>query len=204
MEDNFFEMPILEQMYHFRKDDFEQAIYDNKKVIREIEGKVCDNSETLVQFFNGLIQDKKSQEIFKELLQDYILSYSNEIDFWCLEYYKLGMNDMHKLKYELNPNNNKTITKGKTFFDYMDGELADYLQNKIDYNIPAYKEYKAKNREIYRKYPKVIEVFEDSMPVILNQEEMNALIELKELDAQVRAEEIKVFFKAGINEILNF
>ena len=111
---------------------------------------------------------------------------------------------MHKLKYELNPNNNKTITKGKTFFDYMDGELADYLQNKIDYNTPAYKEYKAKNREIYKKYPKVIEVFEDSMPVILNQEEMNALIELKELDAQVRAEEIKVFFKAGINEILNF
>ena len=204
MEDNLFEMPILEQMYHFRKEDFEQAIYDNKKIIREIEGKVCDNSEILVQFFNGLIEDKKSQEIFKELLQDYILSYSNEIDFWCLEYYKLGMNDMHKLKYELNPNNNKTITKGKTFFDYMDGELADYLQNKIDYNIPAYKEYKAKNREIYRKYPKVIEVFEDSMPVILNQEEMNALIELKELDAQVRAEEIKVFFKAGINEILNF
>ena len=42
------------------------------------------------------------------------------------------------------------------------------------------------------------------MPVILNQKEMNALIELKELDAQIRAEEIKVFFKAGINEILNF
>ena len=174
MEDNFFEMPILEQMYHFRKEDFEQAIYDNKKVIREIEGKVCDNSETLVQFFDGLIQNKKSQEIFKELLQDYILSYSNEIDFWCLEYYKLGMNDMHKLKYELNPNNNKTITKCEKFFDYMDGELADYLQNKIDYNTPVYKEYKAKNREIYRKYPKVIEVFEDSMPVILIQEEMNA------------------------------
>ena len=204
MEDNLFEMPILEQMYHFRKEDFEQAIYDNKKIIREIEGKVCDNSEILVQFFNGLIEDKKSQERFKELLQDYILSYSNEIDFWCLEYYKLGINDMHKLKYELNPNNNKTITKGETFFDYMDGELADYLQNKIDHNIPAYKEYKAKNREIYRKYPKVIEVFEDSMPVILNQEEMNALIELKELDAQVRAEEIKAYFKAGINEILNF
>ena len=45
------------------------------------------------------------------------------------------------------------------------------------------------------------------MPVILIQEEMNAFIELKELkelDAQIRAEEIKVFFKAGINEILNF
>ena len=42
------------------------------------------------------------------------------------------------------------------------------------------------------------------MPVILIQEEMNALIELKELDAQIRAEEIKVFFKARINEILNF
>ena len=33
---------------------------------------------------------------------------------------------------------------------------------------------------------------------------MNALIELKELDAQIIVEEIKVFFKAGINKILNF
>ena len=102
MEDKFFEMPILEQMYHFRKEDFEQAIYDNKKIIREIEGKVCDNSEILVEFFNGLIQDKKSQERFKELLQDYILSYSNEIDFWCLvlilsfKYIKTALNYRNK------------------------------------------------------------------------------------------------------------
>ena len=29
-------------------------------------------------------------------------------------------------------------------------------------------------------------------------------MELKELDARVRAEEVKVYFKMGINEILNF
>ena len=114
------------------------------------------------------------------------------------------MNDMHKLKREFNPNNNETIAKGETFLDYMDGELDEYLQDKIGYDTPTYKAYKAKNREINEKYPRVIEVFEDSTPILLNQEEMNALMELKELDAKVRAEEVKTFFKAGINEILNF
>ena len=202
--EELFNKPIIDQMYWFRKEDFEQYIYDKNKEIQEIEGKVCDNAEALLQFFNGLIQDEKLQEKFKELLQNYELSFSDEVDFWSLKYYKLGMNDMHKLKREFNPNNNETIAKGETFLDYMDGELDEYLQDKIGYDTPTYKAYKAKNREINEKYPRVIEVFEDSTPILLNQEEMNALMELKELDAKVRAEEVKVFFKAGINEVLNF
>lgn len=96
--EELFDKPILDQMYWFRKEDFEQYIYDKNKEIQEIEGRICDNAEALLQFFNGLIQDEKLQEKFKELLQNYELSFSNEVDFWYLSYYKLGMNDMHKLK----------------------------------------------------------------------------------------------------------
>ena len=91
--EELFNKPILDQMYWFRKEDFEQYIYDKNKEIQEIEGKICDNAEALLQFFNGLIQDEKLQEKFKELLQNYELSYSNEVDFWSLGYYKLGMNE---------------------------------------------------------------------------------------------------------------
>ena len=56
------------------------------------------------------------------------VTFSDEVDFWSLKYYKLGMNDMHKLKREFNPNNNETIAKGETFLDYMDGD-RDKLPN---------------------------------------------------------------------------
>ena len=84
--EELFNKPILDQMYWFRKEDFEQYIYDKNK---EIEGKICDNAEELLQFFNGLIQDEKLQEKFKKLLQNYELSFSDEVDFWSLKYYKL-------------------------------------------------------------------------------------------------------------------
>ena len=172
--EELFDKPILDQMYWFRKEDFEQYIYDKNKEIQEIEGRICDNAEALLQFFNGLIQDEKLQEKFKELLQNYELSFSNEVDFWYLSYYKLGMNDMHKLKREFNPND-ETTAKGETFIDYMDGELDEHLQDKIGYDTPAYKAYKAKNREINKKYPRVIQVFEDSTPILLNQKVSNFL-----------------------------
>ena len=52
--EELFNKPILDQMYWFRKEDFEQYIYDKNKEIQEIEGKICDNAEELLQFFNGL------------------------------------------------------------------------------------------------------------------------------------------------------
>ena len=77
-------------------------------------------------------------------------------------------------------------------------------QSKINYNTEIYKEYKSKCRELEEKYPRVLKVYEDSTPIVLNQEEMIKLMEIKELDIKVGYEEAKACFKAGINEILNF
>ena len=41
-----FNKPILDQMYEFRKEDFEQTIYDNNAEIKEIESKVYEVSRT--------------------------------------------------------------------------------------------------------------------------------------------------------------
>ena len=97
-----------------------------------------------------------------------------------------------------------TIRKGKTFLDCSDSELDEYIQSKINLNSDTHKKYKEKYNEIAEKYPNVLNVYEDSTPIVLNIEEMKKLMELKELDTKVRAEEIKVCFKAGMNEILNF
>ena len=137
------------------------------------------------------------------MIQDYDLEFSGEVDFWSKAYYKLGMNDMYKLKCELK-NENSDIKKGKTFLDYIDGELDEYMQENLIYKTKTYQSYKDKLKVIAEKYPRVLKVHEDSTPIVLNKEEMVQLMELKELDARVRAEEVKVYFKMGINEILNF
>ena len=110
---------------------------------------------------------------------------------------------MYKLKCELK-NENSDIKKGKTFLDYIDGELDEYMQESLIYKTKNYQAYKDKLKVIAEKYPRVLKVHEDSTPIVLTEEEMIQLIELKELDARVRAEEVKVYFKMGINEILNF
>ena len=54
--ENIFDMPILEQMYSFRKEDIEQTIYDNNKEIHEIEEKVYGTSEEIISFVKKLIK----------------------------------------------------------------------------------------------------------------------------------------------------
>ena len=110
---------------------------------------------------------------------------------------------MYKLKKELNIDT-KIVKKGDTFLDYTESELDEYIQGKINFNSENYKAYREKCRELEKNYPKALKVFEDSVPIVLNKKEMEKLMELKKLDEMIRAEEIKVCFKLGINEILNF
>lgn len=201
--ENIFDMPILEQMFYFRKEDIDQTIYEKESKIRDIEDKVYEYNEKLIAVLKEVIPNKKDFEKVEEMIQNYDLEFSGEVDFWSKAYYKLGMNDMYKLKCELK-NENSDIKKGKTFLDYIDGELDEYMQENLIYKTKTYQSYKDKLKVIAEKYPRVLKVHEDSTPIVLTEEEMVQLMELKELDARVRAEEVKVYFKMGINEILNF
>ena len=201
--ENIFEMPILEQMYYFRREDIEQTIYEKESEIRNIEDKIFKYNAKLIEVLEEVIPNKKDFEKIKEMIQNYDLKFSEEVDFWSKAYYKLGMNDMFKLKCELK-NENPEIKKEKTFLDYVDGELEEYMQEKLLYKTENYQAYKDKLKVIAEKYPRVLKVHEDSTPIVLNKEEMIQLMELKELDAKVRAEEVKAYFKMGIKEVLNF
>lgn len=201
--ENIFEMPILEQMYYFRREDIEQTIYEKESEIRNIEDKIFKYNAKLIEVLEEVIPNKKDFEKIKEMIQNYDLKFSEEVDFWSKAYYKLGMNDMFKLKCELR-NENPEIKKEKTFLDYVDGELEEYMQEKLLYKTENYQAYKDKLKVIAEKYPRVLKVHEDSTPIVLNEEEMIQLMELKELDAKVRAEEVKAYFKMGIKEVLNF
>ena len=48
--ENIFNKPILEQLFEFRKEEFEQTIYDKQDEIKEIEGEVCDIGDEFMAF----------------------------------------------------------------------------------------------------------------------------------------------------------
>jgi len=139
--ENIFEMPILEQMYYFRREDIEQTIYEKESEIRNIEDKIFKYNAKLIEVLEEVIPNKKDFEKIKEMIQNYDLKFSEEVDFWSKAYYKLGMNDMFKLKCELK-NENPEIKKEKTFLDYVDGELEEYMQEKLLYKTENYQAYK--------------------------------------------------------------
>ena len=141
--EKIFDKPILEQMYLFRKEDFEQTTYDNNKEIQEIESEVYNINEKLIILLKEVISNEEDFKKVKNKLQEYELKFSKEVDFWSKAYYKLGMNDMYKLKCELK-NENSDIKKGKTFLDYIDGELDEYMQENLIYKTKSYQSYKDK------------------------------------------------------------
>ena len=50
----------------------------------------------------------------------------------------------------------------------------------------------------------VREVFEDLKPIVLNKEEMDALVELREIDIDMGCMEKELCFKLGMKEVINF
>ena len=55
--EKIFDKPILEQMYLFRKEDFEQTTYDNNKEIQEIESEVYNINEKLIILLKEVISN---------------------------------------------------------------------------------------------------------------------------------------------------
>lgn len=200
---NIFDKPILEQMFYFRKEDFEQEVYNKNKEVRDIEGKVCELGDKLLAIIKDKISDEKSYDEVFEILKEYELALGAEISFWSKQYYKLGMNDMYKLRGELRKGVKAFEDINSTFLDYTDADLTEYIQEKLDFKSDKYRKFSKMYDEINEKYPRVIKVFEDSTPIVLNEEEMKALMQLKEQDTLLRDDEDKLCFKLGIKEILD-
>lgn len=203
--EELFNKPILDQMYEFRKEDFEQSIYDNNAEIKEIENKVYDVSEEFNNFLKKVISDPKDYHIALEMFRNYELAYSNEIEFWSRVYFKLGMTDREKIRNEFL--NNKLENDEDTYFNHETNDISDWVEEqkrKYTFGTKEYKELQKRYNEIGEKYPNALEVFENLEPIILNKDEMKALIDLREIDIDMGHMEKKLCFKLGMKEVINF
>ncbi len=201
-----FNKAILEQLYAFRKEDFEQNVYDKNNELKEIELKMSELSENFVNFLKKVIPNETDLDEALKQFRRYELERSSETDFWGLIYFKLGVSDGNKIANELSFNKYK-IKDNSTFLNFENNNFSEWLEGqkrKYIFETSSYKELQNRYRKISEKYPNAIEVFEDFKPMALNKEEIEALIELRMIDLEMADMEKDLCFKLGVKEVLNF
>lgn len=204
--EELFNKPILDQMYEFRKDYFEQYVYDNSEEIRNLEHIVCDMSENIMNYLKKIIPNKKELKKIIEMLNNYELKYTKQIEFWNLQYFKLGMIEKEKIRNELFANNME-LKENDTFLNYELNGFADWIEEqkrKYTFETTEYKELQKEYNEISKKYPNAVEVFEDLKCITLTEEEMKALIALRKIDIDMGSMEKELCFRLGMKEVINF
>lgn len=201
-----FNKPVLDQLYSFRKEEFEQNLYNEDEQIKKLELEITDLSEGFVNHLKNIITDENELKNVLKLFRNYELKASEETDFWGLIYFKLGIVEGNKLAHEITPK--KSIKKDDdSFLNYGNNNFSEWLEEqkrKYCFDTPEYKELQDRYRKISEKYPNVIEVSEDFKPMALNKEEIEALIELRMIDSEMADMEKDLYFKLGVKEVLNF
>ena len=204
--DDLFKKSILDQMYLFRKEEFEQNIYDKNQEIRDIEFKICDIAENFMKYNEKYIPKREEFKRAEKMFWNYELARGAETDFWSLLYFKLGMTEREKISKEFH-NNELENNKEETFLNYNNNNFSEWLEEqkrKYCFDTPEYKELQEKYRKISEKYPNATEVFEDLEFIELNKEEQKALIELRRIDVEMGDMEKNLCFKLGMKEVINF
>lgn len=204
--EELFNKPILEQMYEFRKKEFEQNVYDKNEEIRSIQNKKCEIGKAFTEFLKEVITDEKNYNKLLKMFNDYEQESDNELELWGKAYFKLGMIDRVKIRNEFFAEKIELNDKD-TFINYESDELAEWIEvqkSKYIFGTEEYKKLVKQYKEISEKYPKVMEVFEDFKPIVLDKDEMKALIQLREIDVTMGFMEKNLSFKLGMKEVMSF
>lgn len=196
--------PILEQMYGFRKESFQQRVYENCQEIKDIESNVYDLKENFTKFLREVIKDKENYKNAIDKFKEYTNVFNEQVDFWNFEFFKLGMLDKEKVKNE--------FLKGKVNLEesdsFLDSEknILEYVEEqkkKYVFDTEEYKKLKQEYIKIVKTYPKVAEVYQDLEPKELNKDEIKALCKLRKIDIDMGYIELKLSFKLGMKEVIN-
>ena len=201
-----FNKPVLDQLYTFRKEEFEQNLYNEDEQIKKLELEITDLSEGFVNHLKAIITDENELKKVLKLFRNYELKASEETDCWTLIYFKLGIVEGNKLAHEITPI--KSIKKDDdSFLNYNNNNFSEWLEEqkrKYCFDTPEYKELQDRYRKISEMYPNATEVFEDLEFIELNKEEQKALIELRKIDVEMGDMEKDLCFKLGIKEATSF
>lgn len=203
--DEFFEKPIIEQMYSSRREEYEQSIMDSNDETRKTEGKLLEQEEIINKFLSKFIKSNEDMMNYNKLIQKYDSYWLDIQEFWNKQYYKQGMIDFYKLMIEIGVIADKNESKKKKlddFLNYSSDDIVNYIYSDEEFKGKEMKELQTQYKAIGEKYPRILEVYEDNKPVQLTNEEMEQLIKLHNIDADMQTLEMKIAFKKGIHEMM--
>jgi len=203
--DEFFEKPIIEQMYSSRREEYEQSIMDSNNETKKTERKLLEQEEIINKFLSKFIKSNEDMMNYNKLIQKYDSYWLDIQEFWNKQYYKQGMIDFYKLMIEIGVIADKNESKKKKlddFLNYSSDDIVNYIYSDEEFKSKEMLELQKKYKEIGEKYPRILEVYEDNKPIQLTNEEMEQLIKLHNIDADMQALEMKIAFKKGIHEMM--
>lgn len=193
--------PIFEQLYNFRKEDFEQSTYESDQELRKIENDVLEKEDAIIDYLKQFISEENYSKIIS-MLNDIGLAYGKQTEYWMHIYYNLGISDVINIRKTIHQLKEKEDYKQPTFLDFSDGDFNDYVYRNADFTTEGYKKLRKKYNEIAEKYSNVILVHEQLKPIMLNKEEMKALVKLREIELEMSTYEMKLCFKLGMKEVI--
>ena len=124
-----FNKPVLDQLYTFRKEEFEQNLYNEDEQIKKLELEITDLSEGFVNHLKAIITDENELKKVLKLFRNYELKASEETDCWTLIYFKLGIVEGNKLAHEITPI--KSIKKDDdSFLNYNNNNFSEWLEEQ--------------------------------------------------------------------------
>ena len=203
--DEFFEKPIIEQMYSSRREEYEQSIMDSNDETRKTEGKLLEQEEIINKFLSKFIKSNEDMMNYNKLIQKYDSYWLDIQEFWNKQYYKQGMIDFYKLMTEIGVIADKSESKNKKlddFLNYSSDDIVNYIYSDEEFKGKEMKELQTQYKAIGEKYPRILEVYEDNKPIQLTKEEIEQLIKLHNIDVDMQTLEMRIAFKKGIHEMM--
>lgn len=205
--EKFLKQNILDELYEMRGDEFEDNILkEMEKQNKELSS--LDIEENLTKKIKQAISNKKLQEEILELLNKYELEVVNENEFWNKMYYKLGVYDCVEMKKILQTEDkNENIEMETAFFDEYSDDFMDYLEKnrmKILKGNTEYKKLTERIEKIKVANPNVRTFMEDKEAVELTDVELNAVLDILEVEDAIDTIEMKENFKLGAREMIIF
>ena len=185
MMKKFFERNILDELYEAKSNEFgDNILKEMKKKNKEFESLKIE--EKLTNKIKENVNDESKQNEILNLLNEFENKEGSEADFWNKMYYKLGAYDCTGMK---NIIEEKQYMEDKTiFFDKYSDDFCDYLNTNRIKILKRNKEYKNlvnKIEKIKEENPNVRTFFEDKEAVELTDTELNAILDILEIEGDM-------------------
>lgn len=206
--EKFLKWSILDELYNERRDKFASNILkEMEKQNKELKTVVID--EKLTRKIKEYVTDKEKQNELLGLLNQYELGTNKDDDFGNKMYYKLGIYDCLELKNTLKSKIEEDDDKDEknVFLDESSDDFWDYLNTnrmKMIKRNKKYKEFMSKREKIKEDNPNVRTFLEDREVIELTEVELNAVLDIFEIEGDMETIETAETFKLGAREMLIF